>query len=585
MSRALNHAGYRLVLTDAGLFFYAISLIILLMDTVYMFRVEIVATVGRTSIIGPSAYTFTGILILDQAVYWVLCILAVFLLPGIQGSRVEKVLGLVPSLTGLTLAIALGNTHLSLLLAIVCSLVILLQVVIQRFLGRLIRSALLAVSLVELFKIAYMLTKLLLGVYPWFTTPLYINIVVWYVLWPLIPLTLLLVVVYGALSTATRVAPRLRLLLRWPPSIVVSGSSYSYVRMDHSGSRLYLLAGLAASMLLAVAPYTSTLNPQRIPVNTDWVYYYKWLNSMIMGDFTVLSVHSDRLLYLLLLYAVWAVTRIDPRAISVYHNIVTLPLYTLSLYLLAKRIHGDRVAGYVAVLTPVSPIFLSFIYGGFQANLLALSLVFTSIYLLLGSRKQVVSGLALFTLVMVIHELTWIQYMIVFTVYIILKIAIGLHSGDRLDWRGRLLAYYLVAGCIVYLSKIILLGPSESILVAEGAASPTTVTSYLESTRFYTTIFTGGSLDNPLFYIVALYGVSTLGPDIPGLSIIIPLIAVVAPWTTLTYRLILNTPLTLLVAHGLARMSQKHRVLVAILLTGVALWRLFSIIPGLSLTP
>jgi len=585
MSRALSHAGYRLVLADTGLFFYAMSLIILLMDTVYMLRVEIVVTVGRASIIGPSAYTFTGIPLLDQAVYWVLCFLVVLLLPGIQGGRVVRALGLALSLTGLTLAIALGNVHLSLLLAIACSLVILLQVVMQGFLGRLIHSALLTVSLVELVKIAYMLTKLLLGVYPWFTTPLYVNIVVWYVLWPLIPLTLLLVVVYGALSIATLVVPGLRLLLRWLPGTVVSGSSYSYAGMDHGGSSLYLLAGLVASMLLAVAPYAPTLNPQRIPVNTDWVYYYGWLNSMISGDFTVLLVHSDRLLYLLLLYAIWAVTRIDPQAISVYHNLVTLPLYTLSLYLLARRTLGDRVAGYVAVVTPLSPLFLSFIYGGFQANLLALSLVFTSIYLLHGSGRQVLGGLALFTLVMVIHELTWIQYMIVFTAYIVLRIAIGLRSGGRLDWRGRLLAYYLVAGCMAYLLKNILLGPSESILVAEGAVSLTTAASYLESTRFYTTMFTGGSLDNPLFYIIALYGVSTLGPDIPGLSIIIPLTAVVAPWTTLTYRLMLNTPLTLLAGYGLARMSQQHRVLAAISLTGIALWRLFSIIPGLPLTP
>jgi len=585
MSRALDHAGYRLVLTDAGLFFYAMSLIILLMDAVYMLRVEIVVTAGRASVGGPSAYTFTGFLLLDQAVYWILCLLAVLLLLGIHGGGVVRALGLALSLTGLTLAIALGNTYLSLLLAIVCSLVILLQVFTQGFLGRLIHSALLAVSLVELVKIAYMLTKLLLGVYPWFTTPLYVNIVVWYVLWPLIPLTLLLLVAYGALSTATRVAPRLRLLLRRLPGIVVDGSSYSYAEMDHGDSRLYLLAGLAASMLLAVAPYAPTLNPKCIPVNTDWIYYYRWLNSMIGGDFTVLSVHSDRLLYLLLLYTVWAATRIDPRAISVYHNLVTLPLYTLSLYLLAKRTLGDRAAGYVAVVTPISPLFLSFIYGGFQANLLALSLVFTSIYLLLGSRRQVLSGLALFTLVMVVHELTWIQYMIVFTAYVVLRTAIGLRSGGRLDWKGRILAYYLVAGYIAYLLKNILLGPSESILVAEGAASLTTMASYLESTRFYTTIFTGGSLDNPLFYIVALYGVSTLGPDIPGLSIIIPLTAVVAPWTTLTYRLILNTPLTLLAGYGLARMSQQHRVLVATSLTGIALWRLFSIIPGLPLTP
>jgi len=87
-------------------------------------------------------------------------------------------------------------------------------------------------------------------------------------------------------------------------------------------------------------------------VNVDWVFYYNYLNSMIKGDFNVLVTQSSRILplsdrppYLLLLYVAWYVTRLDPRTIAVYHNIALLPLYTTSLYLLAKRWRGVGLPG------------------------------------------------------------------------------------------------------------------------------------------------------------------------------------------------------------------------------------------------
>ncbi|MCD6301558.1 MAG: hypothetical protein J7L82_05755, partial [Staphylothermus sp.] len=411
-----------------------------------------------------------------------------------------------------------------------------------------------------------------------------------YYLWFAIPLILYIMIIYGALRVLyeTSLLPNLakriymHVLRLWERlrghSMQLTDSSPSSI------ISIYLVIGLVLSLVISILPYIPTLNPENIPVNTDWVFYYNWLRQMISGDFSVLYARSDRPLYLLFLYSIWFITRIDPKIIAVYHNVITLSLYTFSSYLLALRWADRKTAELTALITPFSPMFLSFIYGGFQANLFAISLVFISIYLIMSSSKRgFFAGLFLFWLVMFIHEWTWTQYIFVLTAYVALRMLRKLISKGGISWRDKALLYFIIFCYAVDLAKQFLFNMFSVAVVARTAIPPARM-NFIDSLHWYITIYTGGSLDNPLFYIISLLGLDLLGLSIPGLAVVLSLLPAFLPWKVITYRLLLNTPLVVLAAQGLSRVSWRIRVLLLVSLIGMGLWRLYSIIPGLSLS-
>jgi len=569
---------------------YGLSLVIFLMDLTYVLKVGIVSTVGRVSIIGYNTYLFTGSLLYDQIIFWALMTASSTLLSLSMRSSIYSFFPLTLPFIGLVMAFMRYDSWMFLSLAVASIAATFIMIVKGGFIGGFIRSLLLVVAVLESFKIAYLLIKLLTGVYlSWFSTPVYVNIVIWYYLWPLVPTALIIVAVYGIFKTLLNLAgvqvsfflkvrsvyTYLENLIRRPRAIDKG--------VNHGNPLTYLVAGLLLSIAMGVIPYIPTLNPEQRPVNTDWIYYYNWLNSMVGNDFSVLTRCPDRPLYSILLYAVWHILKVDPKAIAIYHNIALFPLHTLSLYLLARRWFGGEVASYAALLTPFSPTLLSFIYGGFQADLLAVSLIYISLYLLMGSRRDVFYGLFLFSTVMFIHEWTWTQYMFVLTGYMLLRLAGRVLNRWKLDWRDRAILYYLPVGYAIDVSKNVFLNLFSAITVVERATFIESMP-YLDSTHFYTNIFMGGTLNNLLFYIVAMFGLSALSMNLPSLAIILSIVPTLIPWGNITYRLLLNTPLTLLVANGIVKQELQLRIYLMMSFAGIALWRLYSIIPGLPLT-
>jgi len=574
----------------AVLALYGLSLLIFFMDFTYVFKVGIVSTVGRVSIIGYNIYLFTGSLLYDQIIFWALMMTSSTLLSLFMRSSIYVFSPLTLSFIGLVIAFMRYDSWILLSLALASIAAVFIMIVKGGFIGGFIHSLLLVIAVLELFKIAYLLIKLLTGVYlSWFSVPVYVNIVIWYYLWPLVPTALIIVAVCGAFKTLLNLAGvqvpfffKVRSVYTYLENLIRRPRAIGKV-VNHGNPLTYLVVGLLLSIAMGVIPYIPTLNPEQRSVNTDWIYYYSWLNSMVGNDFSVLITCSDRPLYLILLYVTWYILKVDPKAIAIYHNIALFPLHTLSLYLLARRLFGDEVAKYTALLTPFSPILLSFIYGGFQADLLAISLIYISLYLLMGSGRNVFYGLSLFSTIMFVHEWTWMQYMFILTSYILLRLAGRALNRWKLDWRDKAILYYLPVGYVIDILKNVFLNLFSAITVVERATFIGFMP-YLDSTHFYTTIFTGGTLNNPLFYVVAMFGLSALSMNLPSLAVVLSILPTLIPWGNITYRLLLNTPLTLLVANGIVRQELQLRIYLMMSFAGIALWRLYTIIPGLPLT-
>jgi len=569
---------------------YALALIIFIMVSAYVFKMGIVVTVGRVSLIGFNVYLFTGSVLLDRVFFWMLMLFSSAALGSTLRSPLYRFLLLALTFLGFVTTSATSNELLFALMGSASTVAVFVAVVRSGLIRELAYSFLLVVAVLEAVKLLYLSMKLVAGFYPAFlAAPVYVNTVVWYYLWLLAPISLAVVAVCGAskavlrlLNMETTIRSGIVRLYAKIRSIISMRSAED--NPMPGGSTIYLLIGLALSVAMGLIPYAPTLNPGQRPVNVDWVYYYSWLKQMAGGDFSVLLTRSDRPLYLLLLYTAWRISGVDLRALALYHNVALLPLYTFSLYLLAKRWLGERAAGYTALLAPFSPIFLSFIYGGFQANLFAVSLVYLSLYLLAGSRRGASLGLAILFMAMFIHEWTWTQYTFVLTGYAALRLIGRALNRWSLEWRDKAIMYYLVAGYLADISKNTVFNMFSAARVVEAAINANTMP-YIDGLHFYTTIYTGGTLNNSLFYVMVLLGIGSLGLDIPSLATILSLIPALAPWSDITYRLILNTPITALAAEGMARQRPLMRVLLMVSLAGVALWRLYTIIPGLSLTP
>ncbi|MET1160006.1 MAG: hypothetical protein ABWW65_03505 [Thermoprotei archaeon] len=573
---------------------YGLALTILLMDIPYLHRLGIVVTVSRVSVVGVDNYLFTGVFHLDQLILWTILLSIAVLGALLYRERIWYLLTLL-SLTGLLLLHFAVNPHILTYTGAIIVVILFIIFTKKKILRDTIWGVLATLTIFELIKIAYLAVKLFTGSYPWFAIPVYVNAVLTYYLWFLIPLVMALIAIYGFLSILTNMGilrrrPRIleALVPLFPWKLSYSRSRNKEEEINRGAGRFsdkYLLVGILFSIAMGVIPYAPTLNPDLHPVNTDWVYYNKWLQDMVEGDYSVLFTRSDRPLYLILLYTVWLVTRVEPRAIAVYHNIFLFPLYTFSVYMLAKRVLGNRAAGYVALVTPFSPIFLSFIYGGFQANLFAISLVYLSLYFLLGSRREALLGSLLFITIMFIHEWTWTQYTFILTGYAVSRIISWRLGKIELEWRDKLLIYVLVAGYAIDLSKNLLFNMYSAVTVTGTAVSALKPMPYLDSIHFYTTIYTGGTLNNPLFYMISLIGLCAMGSPLLGLSITLSLIPVFISWNIFTYRLILNAPFTLLAGYGLCRVRPSTRVMLIVSLLGISLWKLYSIVPELPLTP
>jgi len=253
-------AGNDRVLAVAVLSLYGLSLAVLAMNLPYILGMEVVITVGRVSVIGPDIYLFTGSLVVDQAVFWLLVTTSSILLAFSTTRRFTyRIPLLAVSITGLISLFALHDNSLYVILASISIAVVLVVVVLNRYLRELVEGVLLALAVVESIKVVYLLSRLATGAYLGPSTPVYFNAIASYYLWPLITAVLALIPLYSGLKALFKLlGPRVL------PKIYLHRSQVNQPMKPSGGWRrdaVYLFTGIALSVAMGLIPYAPTLNP------------------------------------------------------------------------------------------------------------------------------------------------------------------------------------------------------------------------------------------------------------------------------------------------------------------------------------
>ena len=387
------------------------------------------------------------------------------------------------------------------------------------------------------------------------------------VLYRLWPVSLLLIVFSGILAG-------LRLLgLVGPRGHSVPGGL--------SGWRRFVLVGAAAllALLVMAVPYFPSVNPRGAPATTDWVYYYRWLREMdAYGVLHVLERHMDRPLDLLLLYGFHRLLGFSAWGLAVYQHLVIGVLFVFASYFAGRRLGGEGVGVLAALLAPVSPGFLSFQYGGFQADFLGLTLVLFSAGFLAaaGSGRDVVVGLVLLGVVMLVHEWVWVQYLVILGVY--LSIAwwrCGSGHGFVTGSCGylRMTVTGVVLLVALDLVKWFLYGGTgaSGLPGVVGASARYTLGHGVPGVPgwFFLTVYTGGGLNNPLFYLLVAAG-SLYADLLTAAGVLLSFTPFPLVNSVISYRVLVNAPMQVAGAYGAARLGGVDLVLLLLVLYSMA---------------
>nr|WP_231918277.1 hypothetical protein [Saccharolobus solfataricus] len=197
----------------------------------------------------------------------------------------------------------------------------------------------------------------------------------------------------------------------WFVGIILS----AYKRNLSSKSQLFInpLIPFIVVLLISLIPYLPFINPYKFPETVDFKYYYSWLLAPTFSGW----FFDSRPVYLMLLYALSLIFK--PYTVAYYEFIFLSLLYTYSAYKLASAI-DKSIASLSALLASVSPMLMTFLYSGLEANLFSISLMFISMSYLF--KKEKLSLAILFSLLsMFSHIYAWAQLSTGITLYYLLK--------------------------------------------------------------------------------------------------------------------------------------------------------------------
>jgi len=450
-----------------------------------------------------------------------------------------------------------------------------------RALRSLMRGLALSTALVELPALAYRVSTLLglrlNSLEPAHSFSAYLNSSLWYI--------------STLVSVAVLLAPlaSLRLRLRRLPSPEPGGSD-----------EVYLVLALLVALTVGLAGYSPAVNPRRVPIDVDWVHYYRWLSTMMESAnpvATAVELAGDRAAFLLILYTVTKLFKVDLLNLCVYMEVVLLQLYTLASYYVAREHFGRGVARYVALLAPLTPHALSFIYGGFQANLFSLTLT----YLALGlsakpNLRRLPLVLALSVLASLTHAWTWLQFAALVATYVAFSTAVGIIRRGRPRGFVALVPYvtYLASSTVAYLTLRTYIHSKAldhfernvRLFWATVATRTPDIGSLWRNSLFYFNIYTGGTLTNYVYWpLVLASSAATQAHALLYVVVSLPLAVALAMYaytaqsSLLAYRVTINLPTYLAVARLFERIPTDARVALYLSLLSLALGKVLSIVP------
>uniref|UniRef100_A0A7J2U1N3 Glycosyltransferase RgtA/B/C/D-like domain-containing protein n=1 Tax=Ignisphaera aggregans TaxID=334771 RepID=A0A7J2U1N3_9CREN len=423
---------------------------------------------------------------------------------------------------------------------------------------------------------------------PWLSSIVSFELCSWALLWPLAIAILLL-------SSAI-------LLLRF--GLGIGGGDVA--RGSSAGGTIFAVASVMLATIMGLVGYMPTVNSYGAPLNVDWAFYYDALQRMLASSnpfaeaFRAWPVYGDRPLYMILLYIVSKTLSIDPKTLCLYHNIFLFQLYALSTYFMTRKLLGEYIARYAALIAVATPNIASFVYGGFQADLFTLSLMQFAIGLAYTPSLRSLVAVSMLSLVALLtHVYTWVHFAALFIVNAVAMLVLSLYRRD-FDRRSVIMMLSMVllvvvgvvsdAGVSFFLGKLRLISIEyfwNQVVSGLKSLKQLNFHRLWSDMEFYMNIYTGGSLNNPLYWL--LFAISTLLTPIntgiisytyASTAIAVAMFAINPLYA---YRMLINTPTAPIVAAGMSRLGKWERALIIVSLYSVALTKTLSFIPGLKL--
>lgn len=283
-------------------------------------------------------------------------------------------------------------------------------------------------------------------------------------------------------------------------------------RVPESGAivnpRLVLVLALFLSLVVPIYPYLSGVNPARENVSPDLMLRAGVLDA-VQSDWTRIfrEMGGSRPVYLLSVYILQSIVRLDSVSFVVYSPILFFALLNFSLFFFVSRSLGENdVAAMSAFLLSAGANVLLGVYLYNLSNLFGLSLVYFSLGLLFSilKREELWVGyvsLTLFFLVMFVHPWTFIQYCLVLIPFLYFK-----WKDNRLNRFYRSLGIFFVVGFVVSLSMFLFL-TYESV---QPYLNMLNYSLFFDSFKAINIVY-AGVLSNPVPWVLSLYYMTVKG--------------------------------------------------------------------------
>lgn len=303
---------------------------------------------------------------------------------------------------------------------------------------------------------------------------------------------------------------------------------------------------LFLSPLIYLIPLTY-LNVFRYPETVDWTYYYQWLNHPTFGGWFFYS----RPLYLAILYLFGLF--VNHTILAQIEFIPLLFIYAFSAYYLSSAVNPS--IGKLGLLMALfSPMLLTFLYSGLDANLFSISLMFISIALLI--RKKVLGSVLFSYLALSSHVYAWAQLEGGIIIYIIALYVL------RKDIPKHLLKY------VIFTLPVFLVGIG---LILSGYFTVPLGDSF-SNLYFQLSMLGWGATSSFVYYLLSLYGLR----GTPRLLYVIIFASFIAMlFLNVVQNLVIDLPLFLPASIGLYKLREDLRFPIVLFLF---VWTLYMIL-------
>ncbi|MCY0859819.1 MAG: hypothetical protein OWQ54_05250 [Sulfolobaceae archaeon] len=309
---------------------------------------------------------------------------------------------------------------------------------------------------------------------------------------------------------------------------------------------IYLIVPTFLSLLIPTLPILHIINPARIPETTDWIYYHGWLVDQVYHGW----FFDTRPFFLIFLLGLSKV--VGTWNASYYIMVLLSALYAFSAYELGESV--VKGMGWLsAALAAISPMFMTFLYSGLDANLFSIAMMFLSLSLVLRKRKLWLATLLSYV-ALLSHVYAWAQLEAgVLSYFLFTLIA-------KRDINPYFIKYAL------FTSPIFIIG--LGLILAGIFPAPITLMTF-SATVSQLLILSWGSANNIIYYVLSILGLKYT-PDLVKWIYAISILGL--PFIGSSINIIIDLPLFLPAA--LALYSYNKRISIPVFLL-LSIWSVY----------